>query len=98
MKKALPLVITGIVLLTIAVILFFIHIIMLGNVIGKTPAEVAQLAEQPGLIGYLAGHTTVYGLLFVAPLFITAPLGLFFLIYGLNRGKAIDRRTEKEQK
>ena len=98
MKKTLPLVIAGIVLLVLASFLFIINVLMLGNVIGKTPAEVAKIAEQPGLIGYLAGHLTVYGLFVVCPFLLSIPLGVFCLVFGLIRGKAIDRQVAREQK
>ena len=65
--------------------LFVIHIIMLANVIGKTPAQVVDMADQPGLIGYLAGHLTVYGLAFVLPLFLILAANIVGLVFYLRK-------------
>lgn len=50
--------------------LFVVHIAMLVNVIGKTPAAVQEFAKGEGLFPYLAGHLAVYGFAFVVPLFL----------------------------
>ena len=42
--------------ITISTILFFIIVLMLGSVIGASPAEIEEISKQPGLIGYLTGH------------------------------------------
>ena len=99
MKKStsIALIIIGSVLLAIAFVLFCIHILMLGSVIGKTPAEVHELADQPGLIGYLAGHLSVYGMLFVFPLFVSLPSGTAVLVLGcVFRKKAIKKAEEEK--
>ena len=54
----------------VVIFLFVVHIIMLANVVGKTPAQVQQFAQGKGLFPYLAGHLTVYGCAFVIPLFV----------------------------
>ena len=54
----------------IVIFLFVVHILMLANVIGKTPDEIAELTKRSGLIPFLAGHLAVYGFGFVIPLFL----------------------------
>ena len=81
MKKSTILLTIGFILVAIVTFLFIVHLIMLSNVIGATPAEVQELSKQPGLVGYLAGHMTIYALLFVLPLFLCifgCPLCLVF--------------------
>lgn len=65
--------------------LFVIHVIMLANVIGKSPAQVYDMTQEPGLIGYLAGHLTVYGLCFVLPLFLILAANIVGLVLYLKK-------------
>ena len=82
--------------------LFVIHIIMLANVIGKTPAEVHELANSPGLIGFLAGHLSVYGFAFVLPLFLVLAANIVGLVLylrkNLKRGKVTASDLTEEEK
>ena len=97
MKKTLPLIIIGAVLLSIELVLFFINILMLSSVIGASPAEIEEISKQPGLIGYLTGHLVAYGFLIVFPFFVFGILGTFLLVFGIVRGKTLDKRTAKGQ-
>ena len=97
MKKARFFLIGGFAALSITIFLFVINVLMLGSVIGKTPTEVKELAEQPGLIGYFAGHLQVYGFLIVTPFFLFIPLTVFLLVFGgITRHKAIKRAEEEK--
>lgn len=72
--------------------LFVIHIIMLANVIGKDPIEVQELAQQSNLIGYFAGHITLYGFLVAIPFPLILGAGLFCVVFGIIRGKKLDQK------
>ncbi len=66
--------------------LFVIHIIMLANIIGKTPIEINDLANGgKGLVSYLAGHLSVYGFAFVLPLFLILAANIVGLVFYLRR-------------
>ena len=65
--------------------LFVIHVIMLAKVIGKDPIQVAALAEEPTLIGFLAGHLNVYGFAFVLPLFLILAANIVGLVLYLRK-------------
>ena len=65
--------------------LFVIHIIMLANIVGKTPIEINELTKGTGLVAYLAGHLTVYGLAFVLPLFLILVANIVVLVLYLRR-------------
>ena len=82
--------------------LFVIHIIMLANIVGKTPIEVNQLANGKGLIAFLAGHLSVYGFVFVLPLFLILAanvVGLvFYLKKNLKRGKITASDLSEEER
>ena len=75
---------------------------MLANVIGKTPAEVHELANSPGLIGFLAGHLSVYGFAFVLPLFLVLAANIVGLVLylrkNLKRGKVTASDLTEEEK
>ena len=71
--------------------LFVVHIIMLANVIGKTPAAVQEFAKGQGLFPYLAGHLAVYGFAFVLPLFLILAANIIGLVLYI-------RRTTKKEK
>ena len=82
--------------------LFVVHIIMLANIVGKTPLEVHDLANGKGLIAFLAGHLSVYGFVFVLPLFLILAaniIGLvFYLKKNLKRGKITASDLSDEEK
>ena len=81
MKKSTILLTIGFILVAVVSFLFIVNIIMLSHVVGASPAEIQELGKQPGLIGYLSSHTTIYGLFIVLPLFlciIGCPLCLVF--------------------
>ena len=90
--------------LDIAVVgfLFVIHIIMLANIIGKTPIEIRQLADGKGLVAYLAGHLSVYGFAFVLPLFLVLAANIIFLVFflkkNLKRGKVTASDLSEEER
>ena len=92
MKKMLTLIILGIVLLTFSLFLGIVHVTMLAAVIGKDPIQIAELSEQPGLIGYISSHITLYGLLLVLPLPFLLAAGLFCVIFGSIKGKKLNRQ------
>ena len=75
---------------------------MLANVIGKTPVEIHALAEQDGLIGYLAGHLTVYGCAFVIPLFLVLAANIVGLVLylkkSMKRGKVTANDLTEEER
>ena len=87
MKKSTILLTIGFILVAVVAFLFIVNIIMLSNVIGASPAEVQELSKQPGLIGYLAGHTTVYGLFIVLPLFLCILGCPMCLVFGFIKRK-----------
>ena len=82
--------------------LFVIHVIMLAKVIGKDPIQVAALAEEPTLIGFLAGHLNVYGFAFVLPLFLILAANIVGLVLylrkNLKRGKISASDLTEEEK
>lgn len=79
----------------VAVVTFFfvIHIIMLANVIGKSPAELKVLSQESGLIPFLAGHLAVYGFGFVLPLFLLLAANIVGLVIYLKKNLKNDKVT-----
>ena len=76
----------------IVVFLFVVHIIMLANVVGKTPEQIQQFANGSGLFPYLAGHLSVYGFAFVVPLFVVLAaniVGLVIYVRKTTKKKAV---------
>ena len=71
--------------------LFVVHIIMLANVVGKSPAAVQEFAKGKGLFPYLAGHLYVYGFAFVVPLFLILAGNIVGLVLYI-------RKTTSEEK
>ena len=65
--------------------LFVIHIIMLANVVGKSPAYVQEFAKGKGLFPYLAGHLAVYGFAFVLPLFVILAANIVGLVLYIRK-------------
>ena len=83
--------------------LFVVHIIMLANIVGKTPQQVHELANSGrGLVGYLAGHLSVYGFAFVLPLFLVLAANIVGLVLylrkNLSRGKITAQDLTEEEK
>ena len=75
----------GVLDVAVVTFLFVVHIMMLANVVGKTPAEVQALADNPGLIGFLAGHLSVYGFAFVIPLFVVLAANIVGLVLYMRK-------------
>ena len=71
--------------------LFVVHIIMLANVVGKSPAAVQEFAKGKGLFPYLAGHLYVYGFAFVVPLFLILAANIVGLVIYIRKS------TQKEK-
>lgn len=69
----------------IVIFLFVVHILMLANVIGKTPDEIAELTKRSGLIPFLAGHLAVYGFGFVIPLFLILAANIVGLVLYMRK-------------
>ncbi len=84
--------------LDVAIVGFFfvIHIIMLAKVIGKDPVQIAALAEQPTLIGYLAGHLKFYGWVFVVPLIVILVLNVIGLVFYLKASGKREKITASD--
>ena len=97
MKKTRPLIIIGIVLLVLSFALFILNIIMLANVVGKTPAEIHELADKGGMVGFFAGHIGLYGMLIAMPTGLILPIAVFCVIFGSIYGKHLDRKAEREK-
>ena len=66
----------------LTVFLLVVSIILLVDVTGKTPAEIAAT---PGFIGYLENHTLFYGLVFVLPLFLILAANIIGLVIFVRR-------------
>ncbi|MCR4911889.1 MAG: hypothetical protein K5925_05130 [Bacilli bacterium] len=71
----------------VTVFLFVIHIIMLSNIIGKTPEQVNELT---GLVGTLAKNTTLYLCAFVIPTFVILAANIVGLVIYVRK------QTKKE--
>ena len=84
--------------LDVAIVGFFfvIHIIMLANVIGKDPVQIAALAEEPGLIGYLVGNLKVYGWVFVVPLIAILIANIVGLVLYLRKNLKKEKITASD--
>lgn len=82
--------------------LFTIHIIMLANIIGKTPIEINELKAGTGLVAYLANHLYVYLFAFVVPLFIILAANIVGLVLylrkNMKRGKITASDLSEEEK
>ena len=73
--------------LDIALVVFFfvVHIVMLSNVIGKTPEQISEFAQGEGLFSFLAGHLDIYGFAFVIPLFIILAANIVGLVIYIKK-------------
>ncbi len=76
--------------------LFVVHVLMLAKVIGKDAVQLQVLAEQPTLIGYLAGHIKVYGFAFVLPLFLILAANIVGLVIYLRKGLKREKITASD--
>ncbi len=75
----------GAVDVAVVTFLFVIHIIMLANVVGKSPAAINEMAKGEGLISFLIGHLAVYGFAFVLPLFLVLAANIVGLVIYLRK-------------
>lgn len=75
----------------IVIFLFIVHILMLANVIGKSPDEIAELTHRSGLIPFLAGHLAVYGFGFVIPLFLILAANIVGLVLYMRKSVKADK-------
>ena len=105
MKKSKKILLIALAALDVAVVGFFfvIHIMMLANLVGKTPIEIHEFTtEGKGLIAYLAGHLTVYGFAFVLPLAVILIANIvalvFYLRKNLKRGKISASDLSEEER
>lgn len=83
----------GVVDVAIVTFFFVIHIMMLANVIGKSPAEIQELQKESGLIPFLVGHLAVYGFGFVLPLFLILAANIVGLVIYLRKNLKNDKVT-----
>ena len=83
----------GVVDVAIVAFFFVIHIMMLANVIGKSPAEIQELQKESGLIPFLVGHLAVYGFGFVLPLFLILAANIVGLVIYLRKNLKNDKVT-----
>ena len=77
----------------IVTFLFVVHIIMLANVVGKSPAAVQEFAKGKGFFPYLAGHLTVYGCAFVIPLFLILAANVVGLVLYMKKSLKKEKVT-----
>ena len=83
----------GAVDVAVVTFLFVIHIIMLANVVGKSPAAINEMAKGEGLISFLIGHLAVYGFAFVLPLFLVLAANIVGLVIYLRKNLKNDKVT-----
>lgn len=83
----------GAVDVAVVAFLFVIHIIMLANVIGKSPAAINEFAKGDGLIPFLVGHLAVYGFAFVLPLFVILAANIVGLVLYLRKNLQKEKVT-----
>ena len=74
----------------ITIFLFVVHVIMLANIVGKSPEEVEQLRSSAGFIPYLMKNSTVYLVAFVIPLFLILAANIIALVF------YVKKQTKKE--
>ena len=74
----------------VTVFLFVIHIIMLINIVGKTPEELQALRSQDNLIGALMRDNVLYLVGFVIPLFVILVINIVGLVF------YVKKQTKKE--
>ncbi len=83
----------GAVDVAVVTFLFVIHIIMLANVVGKSPAAINEMAKGEGLISFLIGHLAVYGFAFVLPLFLVLAANIVGLVIYLRKNLQKEKVT-----
>ena len=83
----------GAVDVAVVTFLFVIHIIMLANVVGKSPAAINEMAKGEGLISFLIGHLAVYGFAFVLPLFLVLAANIVGLVIYLRKNLKNEKVT-----
>ena len=83
----------GVVDVAVVTFLFVIHIIMLANVVGKSPAAINEMAKGEGLISFLIGHLAVYGFAFVLPLFLVLAANIVGLVIYLRKNLKNEKVT-----
>ena len=77
--------------------LFVVHIMMLIQVIGKSPAELqVMIKDGKGLVPYLAGHLSVYGFAFVIPLFVVLAANIVGLVLYLRKNLKREKITAND--
>ena len=86
-------IILGVLDVAIVGFLFVIHILMLANVIGKTPDVVSEFAKGEGLLPFLAGHLAVYGFAFVIPLFVILAANIIGLVIYMRKSMKKEKVT-----
>ena len=92
-KKVLWIVL-GAIDVAVVLFLFVIHILMLINVVGKTPEALHEfIREGNGLIGFLAGHLWVYGVFFVIPLFLILIGNVVWLVFYVRKTSKAEKVT-----
>lgn len=77
----------------IVTFLFVVHIVMLVNVVGKSPDQVRAFAAGKGLFAYLAGHLVVYGCAFVIPLFVILAANIVGLVLYMRKSLKAEKVT-----
>lgn len=102
MKKKILFISLAVLDVAVVTFLFVVHIIMLANVIGKTPEQIQAFAQGKGLFSYLAGHITVYGFAFVVPLFVILAANIVGLVLYIRKATkkekvTVDSLTEEER-
>ena len=95
-KKKILWISIGILDFAIVTFLFVVHIVMLSNVIGKTPAEIEKFSKGSGLFAYLAGHIDVYGYAFVIPLFVVLAANIIGLVFYIKKATKKEKVTVKD--
>ena len=84
-KKKILWIALGVVDIAVVVFFFVVHIVMLSNVVGKTPEQIAEFAQGSGLFAFLAGHIDIYGYAFVIPLFVVLAANIVGLVIYIRR-------------
>ena len=84
-KKKILWISVGVLDVAVVVFLFVVHIVMLANVVGKTPEEINAFASGSGMFAYLAGHLSVYGFAFVIPLFVVLAANIVGLVLYMKK-------------
>ncbi len=84
-KKKILFIALGALDIAVVTFLFVVHIVMLANVVGKTPEQIQAFAQGQGMFAYLAGHLDVYGYAFVIPLFVVLAANIVGLVLYIRK-------------